>query len=124
MNLLKKLERRMMMLPEYEPNTIMCVYCQNWHEATPKAIADHIFSCDKRPEAKMSIKMHMLEEAGDFLLKVIHTLVTTLVELEGMRSMSWEIYRTAQERWEITKNVSLEDIKEEMLDGKENSTSS
>ena len=98
-----------------------CAYCGLQTEKS--AISAHIRNCKKRPEVGLLVKMQIMREAGDVLLNTIYSLVQALAEIEGMRSKSWEIYRTAKETWEEVKNLTPEDIakvvREELKDGNE-----
>ena len=85
-----------------------CAYCGK--ETKRSEISEHVLNCNERPEVGLILKMQAMETAGDHLLETIHSLVKALVEVEGMRSQAWEIYRIAQQRWEGIKNMDAQEL--------------
>lgn len=92
---------------------VTCVYCGKQQTNTKESMLVHVINCDKRPELGLLVKLQIQEDAGDILLKTIHSVVKALAEIEGMRTKSWEIYHTAKKEWEEAKQSVVEDLAEE-----------
>lgn len=89
---------------------VICTYCGEQQSNTNESMLAHILDCEKRPELGLLVKIHVIEDAGDNLLRTIHAVVKALAEIEGMRSKSWEIYHLSRETWEEAKQSIVEDL--------------
>ena len=97
-----------------EKTTIICAYCQDEHPNTSADIAEHIVTCNQRPELGLVLKINLMEKAGDSMLTAIHSMCVMVADIEGTSTTIWEIFRLAQEHWEIAKNVSVADLADDV----------
>jgi hypothetical protein len=93
-------------------NSTLCAYCGEKLDSDSREIAAHITHCDMRPELGLVLKIQLLQEMGDDVLRALHETISLIAQLEGPRAKSWEIYRIAQEGWEIAKETSAVDLME------------
>lgn len=95
------------------PNkNMMCSYCKQVTEEDPHSLAMHVLECPDRPELGLTLKIQVLETAGDNLLATVHSVVSALASVEGMRSKSWQIYHLAKELWEEVKQLTPDEVAE------------
>lgn len=90
-----------------------CAYCgKETAGHNTRALSEHILDCDMRPELGLILHIELLKEMGDNVLNALHETVSLIAQLEGSRSTSWEIFRIAQEGWEIAKETSSVELAE------------
>ena len=93
---------------------VTCTSCGEEQLNTNESMLYHIIECEKRPELGLLVKIQVIEDAGDALLKTVRSVVKALADIEGMRSKSWEIYHLSKENWEEAKQSIVEDLAAEM----------
>lgn len=91
----------------------ICAYCKELQiDATKLSMAEHILECEMRPELGLILKNEFLEEMGDNIINALHDVIKLVATIEGTATAVWEVYRVAQESWEIAKNVEPGDLAE------------
>lgn len=94
-------------------NLSKCSYCGQEIELTDEAMAAHIIECLYRPELGLVLRMEYLETLSQKFLGVIHSLVSAVAEIQGMRTTSWDIYHDAEKALSVALNTTPEQFAEQ-----------